>query len=85
MPHESLTTDKKPPAVFEEVDGTTPKREGYARFRIGETVPWKGLLFEVVAFDGRKMELAVIGATARAKARLKPRVRKGNNKGGRKR
>jgi hypothetical protein len=50
-------------AAFEPVSGAEPVPPGYARFRIGERFPWKGLIFEVRSMEGALMVLEVVDVT----------------------
>jgi hypothetical protein len=49
------------------VSGSSPVPPNHARFRIGERLPWKGLVFEVRSMQGSLMVLEVVDVTAKHK------------------
>jgi len=63
------------PQGFEEVSSDTPIPDNTSRFKLGERLPWKGLVFELRAFKGNMLLLEVVDVTAGSKR--KQRKRKG--------
>lgn len=75
-----LTKASEGQAVFEPSTGGGESDADYARFRVGERHPWKGLVFQVKSWHGRELVLEVIDVTSGARKRLEKAKRKGKGK-----